>query len=170
MIDIEKIRIGDLLQVNKDGLCIKKGTIVEIRGIHADDTLPAKGLTGSLSCRPLDDTQFDGGIWAAYLDPIPLTPKVLTTNGFKLDSACKPTDSFKRYIWVEEATRLSTYQTIISVNVYTPPIGGVPFLVECSRHSSHEDGINDLRSCDVATVHELRHLAQDCGIELHVKP
>lgn len=78
----EDLRIGDLLRVNRDGLCIKKGTIVEVRGIDADDKLIEKGLIGSTHCRPLDDNQFGGGIWCEYLDPIPLTPEILEKNGF----------------------------------------------------------------------------------------
>lgn len=74
---------GALARVNRDGLCIKKDTIVEVRGIDADDKLAGKGLVGSAHCRPLDNNQFDGGIWCEYLDSIPLTPEILEKNGFK---------------------------------------------------------------------------------------
>lgn len=74
--------VGDYLRVNRDGLCIKKGTIVEVRGIDADDKLIEKGLIGSTHCRPLDKEQFNGGIWCDYLDPIPLTPEILEKNGW----------------------------------------------------------------------------------------
>lgn len=168
MIDIENIRIGDLLQVNKDGLCIKKGTIVEIRGINADDTLPAKGLTGSLSCRPLDDTQFDGGIWAAYLDPIPITEDFLKKNGFALDNGFGEMKDYPRYVWCDK--NADANPAIVSVRVYRMPIGGVRFLTKCESHSRHEDGLNNFHSCDVENIHQLQHLAKECGIKLHVKP
>lgn len=73
---------GSLVRVNRDGLCIKKDTIVEVRAVDADDKLPEKGLVGAAHCRPLDDDQFDGGIWCEYLDPIPLTAEILEKNGF----------------------------------------------------------------------------------------
>ena len=73
---------GALARVNRDGLCIKKDTIVEVRAVDADDKLIEKGLIGSAHCRPLDDNQFEGGIWCEYLDPIPLTPEILEKNGF----------------------------------------------------------------------------------------
>ena len=78
----EDLQIGDLLRVNRDGLCIKKGTVVTVRGIDGDSILQGKGLYGAADCRPLDASQFQGGIWLDYLDPIPLTPEILKKNGF----------------------------------------------------------------------------------------
>lgn len=77
MINIKDIRVGDYLRVNRD-VCIKKGTIVEVRGIDADNRF--ENHIGCASCRPLDDNQFDGGIWLDYLDPIPLTAEILEKN------------------------------------------------------------------------------------------
>lgn len=74
---------GALVRVNRDGLCIKKDTIVEVRAVDADDKLEEKGLIGSAHCRPLDDNQFEGGIWCEYLDPLPLTPEILEKNGWE---------------------------------------------------------------------------------------
>lgn len=74
--------IGDWVRINRDGLCIKKGTIVEVRGIDGDNKFPEKDLQGVADCRPLDKSQFQGGIWCEYLDPIPLTPEILEKNGF----------------------------------------------------------------------------------------
>ena len=78
----EELFAGALVRVNHDGLCIKKGTIVVVRAVDADDKLIEKGLVGSAHCRPLDD-QFEGGIWCEYLDPIPLTDEILEKNGFE---------------------------------------------------------------------------------------
>lgn len=77
MINIKDIRVGDYLRVNRD-VCIKKCTIVEVRGIDADNRF--ENHIGCASCRPLDDNQFDGGIWLDYLDPIPLTAEILEKN------------------------------------------------------------------------------------------
>ena len=83
--------IGDWARVNHDGLCIKKGTIVMIGGIDADNSLAKRGLIGSAHCRPLDDDQFEGGIWCEYLEPIPLTAEILEKNGFECRGAwCLP--------------------------------------------------------------------------------
>ncbi len=77
MINIKDIQVGNYLRVNRD-VCIKKGTIVEVRGMAADNRF--KNHTGCVSCHPLDDNQFDGGIWCDYLDPIPLTAEILEKN------------------------------------------------------------------------------------------
>lgn len=78
MIHANELMVGDYLRVNRGGLCIKKGTIVEVRGIDADRRFD--NHTGCASCHPLDDNQFGGGIWCDYLDPIPLTPEILEKN------------------------------------------------------------------------------------------
>lgn len=78
MIRANELMAGDYLRVNRAGLCIKKGTIVEVRGIDADRRFD--NHTGCASCHPLDDNQFGGGIWCDYLDPIPLTPEILEKN------------------------------------------------------------------------------------------
>lgn len=80
MIRINEIMYGDFFRVNRDGLCIKNGTIVQVRGIDGEDKLEEKGLVGAAHCHPLDKYQFDGGIWVDYLDPIPLTAKILEKN------------------------------------------------------------------------------------------
>lgn len=81
--DIKELMVGDLFRVNRDKLCIKKDTIVQVRRIDGDDKLEEYGLFGSAHCHPLDEKQFDGGIWLDYLDPIPLTPEILEKNGFE---------------------------------------------------------------------------------------
>ena len=78
----EELFVGAIVRVNHDGLCIKKGTIVVVRAVDADDKLIEKGLVGSAHCHPLDDNQFEGGIWCEYLDQIPLTDEILEKNGF----------------------------------------------------------------------------------------
>lgn len=79
---VQDLMVGDLLRVNKD-VCLKKGTIVEVRGIDADNRLPEKGLVGAVSCVAVGDPdRMSGGVWCEYLDPIPITPKILERNGF----------------------------------------------------------------------------------------
>ena len=84
MLKPSELQIGDYARVNRDGLCIKKGTIVTIRGVDADNRLNSD-IVGSAICRPLDDEQLQGGIWCEFLDPIPITPEILEKNGFSKD-------------------------------------------------------------------------------------
>ena len=81
MLKPSELQIGDYARVNRDGLCIKKGTIVTIRGVDADNRLNSN-IVGSATCLPLDDEQLQGGIWCEFLDPIPITPEILEKNGF----------------------------------------------------------------------------------------
>lgn len=90
----EVLFVGAIVRVNRDGLCIKKDTIVEVRAVDADDKLIEKGLIGSAHCRPLDDNQFEGGIWCEYLDPTPLTAEILEKNGWRKEFDKKPYMTF----------------------------------------------------------------------------
>ena len=87
-----ELQLGDFFQVTKDNIFIPKGTIVEVRGIDADDRLNGRDLVG---CRPLAQGQSTCGIWLDYLEPIPITPEILENNGFTptvwggRDSWCK---------------------------------------------------------------------------------
>jgi len=76
----EELMIGDYVRVNRDGLCIKKDTTVEIREIDANNRFA--NHIGCASCRPLDDMQYENGIWCDYLSPILLITKILEKNGF----------------------------------------------------------------------------------------
>lgn len=84
MINIKELSIGNYLRVAKEGLFIKKGTIIKINGIDSEDKIMEKGLVGVISCHPLDKYQFDGGIWLAYLEPIEITPEILEKSGWKI--------------------------------------------------------------------------------------
>lgn len=141
MINVKDIRIGDYFRVNRDGLCIKKGTVVEVRGIDADDKLTKKGLIGSTHCRPLDKEQFDGGIWCDYLDPIPLTAEILEKNGFK-----------RSEVFVEWK-----YENDNVYMIYKP----FPYL-----KIQMEERIVAF-PCEY--IHQLQHALRPCGIEKEIK-
>ena len=76
-----ELMIGDLLRVNKD-VCLKKGTIVEVCVIDADNAFIEKGLKGCATCVSIKDHCEFGGVWVDFLEPIPLTPEILEKNGF----------------------------------------------------------------------------------------
>ena len=85
MINIKELSIGNYLRIAREGLCIKKGTIIKINGIDAENKFMEKGLVGAISCHPLDEDQLDGGIWLAYLEPIEITPEILEKNGWEVN-------------------------------------------------------------------------------------
>ena len=145
----KELMVGDLCRVNRDGLCIKKHTIVEIRAIDADDRLDEKNLTGSAHCRPLDEEQFDGGIWCEYLNPILLTPEILKKNGFTSRNK-------ERWVWVNDDTRTEVY-------IWIPD--GMP--VEIRKNVYYEDEVVYTLPY-VWAVHELQHTLRLCGIEKEI--
>ena len=162
--NIKELMVGDLLRVNRDGLCIKKDTIVQIRGIDGDNKFEEKGLVGYAGCQPLDETQFAGGIWLDYLDPIPLTPEILEKNGFRLtkaDTVC-PADRYWRAI---DGTRDGA---IVEITLYNPDVHGVKVLTKIHTQSSHESGVNTVHSCDIESVHELQHALRLCRIDKEI--
>lgn len=165
--EANELMIGNYLRVNRDGLCIKKGTVVEVRGIDADDKLIEKGLIGSTHCRPLDDNQFEGGIWCEYLDPIPITPEILEKNGFKIVHGFGYSESYPTYGWGYHKG-LRDYASV-DITFYDEPIGGVSRLVKMETESKKEDGINAAHSCDVDYVHQLQQALRLCGIKKDIK-
>lgn len=136
----EELFVGALVRVNRDGLCIKKDTIVEVRAVDADDKLIEKGLVGSAHCRPLDDNQFDGGIWCEYLEPIPLTPEILEKN-------------------FERKTFYGIYDDYYDLDIREYSDG-----LYIATYHSCEFNIPD-QTIHLSWVHELQHFMRHCGIE-----
>lgn len=140
-----ELMIGDWVRVNRDGLCIKKDTIVQVRGIDGDDKIEEKGLFGAAHCRPLDEDQFDGGIWLDYLDPIPLTPEILKKNGFSFPM-------------------LESWWRVVDCN---------PTIYLAEHNESwwlYQDDYLDSRQyfAKIKYVHELQHALRLCGIEKEI--
>lgn len=77
-----ELMVGDYLRVNKDNICIPKGTIVRVTEIDSENALREKGLKGSAHCESVEDTYLSGGVWCDYLEPVPLTAEILEKNGF----------------------------------------------------------------------------------------
>lgn len=140
----EELFVGALVRVNRDGLCIKKDTIVEVRAVDADDKLMEKGLVGSAHCRPLDDDQFDGGIWCEYLEPIPLTPEILEKNGFE------PTPAPSERVWKHNG------QEVWLDNE------GKNYWANIKNGEFYFEGY-------IEHTHELQHALRLCGIEKEIK-
>lgn len=159
-----ELMIGDYLRINRDGLCIKKDTIVEVRGIDADNRF--ENHIGCASCHPLDDNQFDGGIWCDYLDPIPLTPEILERNGFKHVDKGSEICIRGEYLWGDKGKRNFT---AVRITYYKGLSSGVNLLTKIETDCSHDSGINMVHSCDIEYVHQLQHALRLCGIEKEIR-
>lgn len=151
----EELQIGDLLRVNRDGLCIKKGTVVTVQGIDGSNNFPEKGLYGTADCRPLDESQFQGGIWLDYLDPIPLTPEILKKNGFKNVSVIIVGTAKMR--WESEDTRT---EITIWMDDTLP--------MEIVKNVYYEDEVSYTLPFP-GTVHQLQHALRLCGITKEIQ-
>ena len=141
--EANEIMIGDLLRVTKD-VCIKKGTIVRVRAIDADDSLPQKGLKCAVRCQPIDDIygMNIGGVWLNYLEPIPLTAEILGKNGFV------PDNFSPYYLPIKDGSvRFSKHQYGLYCNILRP--------------YQRYDGV-----CNY--VHNLQHALRLCGIDKEI--
>lgn len=102
-----ELMIGDLVRVSKD-VCFKKGTIVKVRGIDADNVFTEKGLKGSATCVAVNDPdRCTGGVWCDYLEPIPLTAELLEQNGFVTEDKPDYWAGYRSYTYKEDSTGLT---------------------------------------------------------------
>ena len=81
MINAEDLRIGDIVQTNKD-CTFPKGTLCIVTDIHPDRQYNDKKGAVTLKAANNDD---DGpwGTWCNNIDGVPVTPEILRNNGFK---------------------------------------------------------------------------------------
>ena len=148
MINIKELNIGNYLRVAKEGLCIKKGTIIKINGIDAENKFMEKGLVGVISCHPLDKYQFDGGIWLAYLEPIEITPEILEKNGWRLGKYSSATLEIENKIVV-----LEFYESGTQLRIF--------------KEAEDEDlQILDIR---ISGIHQLQNALTLCGIDKEIE-
>lgn len=81
MINPEDLRIGDIVQTNKD-CTFPKGTLCIVTEILTDQQYEDK--KGVVSLKAANDED-DGplGTWCCNIDGVPITPEILRNNGFK---------------------------------------------------------------------------------------
>ena len=81
MINVEDLRIGDIVQTNKD-CTFPKGTLCIVTEIHPDRQYEDKN--GAVALKAVNDED-DGpwGTWCNYIDGVPVTPEILRNNDFK---------------------------------------------------------------------------------------
>ena len=81
MINAEDLRIGDIVQTNKD-CTFPKGTLCIVTEIHPDRQHNDK--KGAVTLKAVNDED-DGpwGTWGCNIDGVPVTPEILRNNDFK---------------------------------------------------------------------------------------
>ena len=81
MINAEDLRIGDIVQTNKDCM-FPKGTLCIVTDIHPDRQYNDKN--GAVALKTVnDEDDGPGGTWCNYIDGVPVTPEILRNNDFK---------------------------------------------------------------------------------------
>lgn len=81
MINAEDLRIGDIVQTNKDCM-FPKGTLCIVIEIHPDQQY--EGKKGVVILKAVNDED-DGpwGTWCCNIEGISISPEILNKNGFK---------------------------------------------------------------------------------------
>ena len=107
MINPEDLRIGDIVQTNKDCM-FPKGTLCIVTEIHPDRQYEDK--KGVVSLKAANDED-DGplGTWCCNIDGVPVTPEILRNNGFKEDVEGK---YFTRPIKARAGSSLARYLAV----------------------------------------------------------
>lgn len=107
MINVEDLRIGDIVQTNKD--CVfPKGTLCIVTDIHPD--LQYEDKKGVVSLKAVNDED-DGplGTWCCNTDGVPVTPEILRNNDFKEEVESK---YFTRPIKARAGSSLARYLAV----------------------------------------------------------
>lgn len=110
MINIEDLRIGDLVQVGKD-CAFPKGTLCIVTDIHSDGIVnEKKGVVGLRAANCDNDGSLETWCCNCNVEGVPITPEMLRNNGFKeevggkcytMPIADRAENYFVRYLAVE---------------------------------------------------------------------
>ena len=158
MMKAKDLMIGDIVRVAKD-VCLKKGTVVIVHGIDADNRFTERGLVGSATCVAVDDEdRMSWGIWTEFLEPVPLTVEILEKNGWKHEF--DKTEYMVKYDLGKEGKNCWMMWSIKEHNL------------DVQRQDEKLDMYNLKVSrvvipCDY--VHQLQHSTRMCGIEKDIK-
>ena len=107
MINVEDLRIGDIVQTNKDSW-FPKDTLCIVSVILPDRQY--NGKKGAVFLKNVNDDNGDPWLfWCCNIDGVPVTPEILENNGFKEEVVgeyyTKPLDDethpINRYLAVE---------------------------------------------------------------------
>ena len=91
------------------------------------------------------------------LEPIPITPKILEKNGFKLK---EEGETYSEYVSVWDEI------SIISFAFYKETLCGVDTLLECEL--GFAGGLDRIHHCHIKYVHQLQHALRLCGIKKEI--
>lgn len=120
MINAEDLRIGDIVQTNKD-CTFPKGMLCIVTDIHPDRQYNDK--KGAVTLKAVNDNYGPWGAWCCNIDGVPVTTEILRNNGFKEDVEGKyftrPIkarygSSLARYLAVERKNTLGQYSLSIT--------------------------------------------------------
>ena len=146
MIKPENLRIGDIVQTNKDCM-FPKDTLCIVTEIHPDRQRNDKKGVVSLKAVNYED---DGpwGAWCCNIEGIPLTPELLEKNGFKEEQHQKDGTSE----WYD------FYHYDLGINIV--------YEVEENKFAAYLDG-KKLR--EIQYAHELQHILWALGLNAELK-
>lgn len=142
----ENLRIGDIVQTNKDCM-FPKDTLCIVTEIHPDRQRNDK--KGVVSLKAVNDED-DGpwGAWCCNIEGIPLTPELLEKNGFKEEQHQKDGTSE----WYD------FYHYDLGINIV--------YEVEENKFAAYLDG-KKLR--EIQYAHELQHILWALGLNAELK-
>lgn len=152
MINAEDLRIGDIVQTNKDCM-FPKDTLCIVTEIHPDRQYEDK--KGVVSLKAVNDD--DDGPWWAWccnIDGVPVTPEILNKNGFKEVTVGK---YYTRSIDNKKTWGLARYLAVVREG------GDWAVFIKY-------DGLCDqalLR--EIRHVHELQHVLWVLGLDAELK-
>lgn len=108
MIKPEDLRIGDIVQTNKD--CVfPKGTLCIVTDIHHERLYNAYNGAVTLKSANGEDDGPCGTTWCNNIDGVPITHEILRNNGFKEDVEGK---YFTRPIKARVGSSLARYLAV----------------------------------------------------------
>lgn len=146
MINVEDLRIGDIVQTNKDCM-FPKDTLCIVTEIHPDrQRNDKKGVVGLSAINDDDDGPW--GAWCCNIEGIPLTPELLGKNGFKEEQHQKDGASE----WYD------FYHYGLGINIV--------YEVEENKFAAYLDG-KKLR--EIQYAHELQHILWALGLNAELR-
>ena len=153
MINAEDLRIGDIVQINKDGMFLPKDTLYIVTEILPD--LQHEGKKGAVSLKAVNDDNDDlRWAWCCNIEGIPVTPKILNKSGFKEETVGK---YYTRSIDNKKTWGLVRYLAVVRER------GDWVVFIKY-------DGLCDqalLR--EIRHVHELQHILWVLGLDAELK-
>ena len=152
MINVEDLRIGDIVQINKDCM-FPKDTLCIVTEIHPDQQYEDK--KGVVSLKAVnDDNDGPWGTWCCIIEGIPVTPEILNKNGFKEETVGK---YYTRSIDNKKRWGLVRYLAVVRERC-----GWVVFI--------KYDGLcGQALLRKIRYVHELQHILWVLGLDAELK-